>query len=304
MKPPVAPRIDHTETHHGYELSDPYHWLKDQSYPEVTDQRVLEYLNAENDYFEAAMAPHRGLIDELFGEIKARQPDEDESVPYRKGDYLYRWRFEKDAQYRLWQRAPVDAPEHWQTFLDEPQLADTHPYFSLGSLSVSPDGNYLAWSADTNGSERFDLTITDLRTGADLPEVMTQTIGSPVWAADNEHLFYLKVNDAWRPYQVLRHRLGSDVDDDVVVYEEADEGFFVGIGETQSERWLVITSGDHITNENYLIEASRPLSEPALIAPRRAGHEYHVDHRGSEFFIRTNDQHSNFRLVSTPAACR
>jgi oligopeptidase B len=300
MKPPVAPRIDHTETHHGHELSDPYHWLKDPGYPEVTDQRVLEYLNAENDYFEAAMAPHRELIDELFAEIKARQPAEDESVPYRKGDYLYRWRYEKDAQYRLWQRAPVDAPERWQTFLDEPQLADTHPYFSLGSLSVSPDGNYLAWSADTNGSERFDLTITDLRTGADLPEVMTQTIGGPVWAADNEHLFYLKVNDAWRPYQVLRHRLGSDVDDDVIVYEEADEGFFVGIGETQSEQWLVITSGDHITNENYLIPAGEPLAEPALIALRRAGHEYHLDHREGEFYIRSNDQHSNFRLVRTP----
>ena len=300
MKPPVAPSIDHSEIHHGYELSDPYHWLKDPGYPEVTDQRVLDYLNAENDYFDQAMAPHSELIGELFSEIKDRQPAEDESVPYRKGDYLYRWRYERDAQYRLWQRSALSDPDNWQTFLNEPALANTHPYFALGSLSVSPDGNYLAWSADTNGSERFDLTITDLRTGENLPEVMTQTIGGPVWAADNEHMFYLKVNEAWRPYQVLRHQLGTAVDDDVVVYEEADDGFFVGIGETQSEQWLVITSGDHITNENYLIPAGDPLAKPLLIAPRRAGHEYHVDHRRGELFIRTNDQHSNFRLVSTP----
>jgi oligopeptidase B len=299
MKPPVAPRIEHTENHHGHELHDPYHWLKDPGYPEVTDQRVLDYLNAENAYFEEAMAPHGGLIEELFEEIKGRQPAEDESVPYRKGDYLYRWRYEKDAQYRLWQRAPSDDPEDWQTILNEPKLAATHPYFSLGSLSVSLNGRYLAWSADTNGSERFDLTITDLTTGTDLPEVMTRTIGGPVWAADNEHLFYLQVNDAWRPYQVRRHRLGSDVADDVVVYEEQDEGFFVGIGETQSEQWLVITSGDHTTNENYLIPAHEPLTQPLLMEPRRAGHEYHVDHREGEFYIRSNDEHSNFRLVRT-----
>jgi oligopeptidase B len=300
MKPPIAARIDHVEQHHGHTLSDPYHWLKDPGYPEVTDQQVLDYLTAENAYFEQEMAPHKHLTDDLFAEIKGRQPLEDESVPYRKGDYLYRWRYEKDAQYRLWQRAPISEPDNWQTFLDEPGLAAEHPYFSLGSLSVSPNGRYLAWSADTNGSERFDLTITDLVTGGQFPEVMSPTVGGPVWAADSTHLFYLKVNDSWRPYQALRHRLGTPVTEDAVVYEEADEGFFVSVGETQSEQWLVIASGDHVTSESYIIPADTPLAEPELISPRRPGHEYHIDHPEGWFYIRSNDTHRNFRLVRTP----
>jgi oligopeptidase B len=299
MKPPIATRIDHIEQHHGHRLSDPYHWLKDPDYPKVTDQRVLDYLTAENAYFEQEMAPQKHLTDELFSEIKGRQPLEDDSVPYRKDHYCYRWRYEKDAQYRLWQRAPVSDQNNWQTYLDEPRLAAEHPYFSLGSLSVSPNGRYLAWSADTNGSERFDLTITDLDTGEQLAEVMTPTVGGPVWAADSSHLFYLKVNDSWRPYQALRHQLGTAVSEDVVVYEEADEGFFVSLGETQSEQWLVIASGDHVTSESRILRADAPLSEPRLISPRRTGHEYHLDHREGWFYIRSNDTHKNFRLART-----
>jgi oligopeptidase B len=297
MKAPVAERIEHHEEHHGHTLDDPYHWLKDHAYPEVADERVLAYLQSENAYFEAAMKPHQPLMDTLFAEIKGRQPAEDESVPYRKGDFHYRWRYEKDAQYRLWQRAPAAEAERWHTILDEPALAAEYPYFSLGSLSVSPDGRYLAWSADTNGSERFDLAITDLETGERLDEIMSPSIGAPVWASDSQHLFYLRVNENWRPYQVLRHRLGSDVGEDQVVYEEADEGFFVSIGETQSEQWLIIASGDHITSESYVVPADKPLAQPRLLAARRTGHEYHVDHREGMFYIRTNDTHKNFRLV-------
>lgn len=297
MKPPVAPRIEHTVEAHGYKLSDPYSWLKDPGYPDVTDPRVLDYLRAENAYFEAAMAPHQALVDELFAEIKGRQPREDQSVPYQKGDYVYRWRFTEDAQYRLWERAAGQHPEDWQVILDEPSLAAAHPYFRLGGLNVSPDGRYLAWSADVNGSERFELTITDLDSGENLPEVMSPTMGGPVWAADSRHLFYLRVTENWRPYQVLRHELGSAVADDVVVYEERDEGFFVGIAETQSEHWIIISSGDHITSESHVIPAAAPLTEPRLIAARRPGHEYHLDHRQGCFYIRSNDSHQNFRLA-------
>ena len=229
MKPPIAPRIDHAVTVHGVTLEDPYHWLKDSAYPEVNDARVLDYLQAENAYFDHFMAPHQSVVDSLFEEIKSRQPSEDESVPYRKDNYWYRWRFEKDAQYRLYLRAPVTDADNWTVFLDEPALAAAHEYFTLGGLSISPDGRYLAWSADTNGSERYDLSITDLQTDALCDQVIEQTLSSPVWSADGEYLFYLRLNDAWRPYQVCRHRLGTQTSEDVVMFEETDESFFVGI---------------------------------------------------------------------------
>ncbi len=298
-RPPIAKRINHRQTVHGVTLDDPYHWLKDPGYPEVTEQPVLDYLNAENDYFEQTMAPYQNLIGSLFEEIKGRQPEADESVPYREGGYYYRWRFEPGAQYRIWERAPVDAADRWQCLLDEPALAEGRDYFSLGGLSVSRDGRYLAWSADTDGSERFTLSITDLETGTALDEPITNTLDAPVWAADSSHFFYLELSDNWRPYRVRLHRLGTPRADDAIIYEESDESFFVHLEETQSERFIQITSGDHVTTETRLIPAQTPAAQPILVAERRTGHEYHLDHREGRFFIRSNDQHRNFRLAVT-----
>lgn len=300
MQPPIAARIPHRSSHHGIELEDPYHWLRDSAYPQVNDPQVLGYLEAENAYFEHAMAPHQPLIGSLFDEIKGRQPALDESVPYRKDGYWYRWRFDEGAQYRLWLRASVADPTHWTVILDEPALAAGHDYFSLGGMAVSPDGRYLAWSADTNGSERFTLSITDLADGISLDDPIELTMDSPVWASDNEHLFYLRLNDNWRPYQVLRHRLGSPINDDEVVYEEADEAFFVGLDQTQSDAFILLTTGDHVTSEVRFLPANAPKATPQLICPRRTGHEYDVDHREGEFYIRSNDEHKNFRLIRTP----
>ncbi len=297
-QPPVADKRPHRFTHHGITVEDPYHWLKDPGYPEVTDADVLDYLNAENAYFEDYLGPHAALVDELFQEIKARQPEEDESVPYRKGGYWYRWAYLAGAQYRTWQRATTSDPENWNVMLDETALAAAHDYFNLGGLAVSPDGQYLAWSADTNGSERFTLKIRDLTTGKDLAEAIEQTIGSPVWSQDNQHLFYTVVNEQWRPYRVHRHRLGEASDDDAIVYEEADDAFFVDVDTTQSEAFILISSGDHVTSEVRYLPAGTPTAEPQLIAARRAGHEYYVDHREARFFIRTNRRHKNFDIVS------
>ena len=296
-RPPIAKRIEHQQEVHGVTLSDPYHWLRDPGYPKVTRADVLDYLNAENEYFQEIMAPYQNLVGSLFEEIKGRQPEAEESVPYREGNYLYRWRFEAGAQYRIWERARVDTPDHWETLLDEPALAEDRNYFSLGGLSVSRDGRYLAWSADTDGSERFTVSITDLKTGTALDEPITNTLGSPVWAADSSHFFYLELSDSWRPFRVRLHRLGRPKADDPIIYEEADESFFVGLEETQSEKYIQITSGDHVTTELRLIPADSPTDEPQLIAERRTGHEYHLDHREGHFYIRTNDQHRNFRLA-------
>ena len=183
-KPPVAQQLAHTFSHHGITVEDPYHWLKDEGYPDVTDPQVLAYLEAENAYFQEQMAPHQALVDELFKEIKGRQPDVDASVPYRKGNYWYQWRFEADSQYRKWLRAPATndprthlptqvepaAADSWEVILDEPLLAAQHDYFNLGGMAVSPNGRYLAWSADISGAERFTLNITDLDSGTLLDE--------------------------------------------------------------------------------------------------------------------------------------
>ncbi len=298
-RPPIANRIEHSQEVHGVTLEDPYHWLKDPRYPDVTDQAVLDYLGAENQYFETVMAPYQNLIGSLFEEIKGRQPEADESVPYREGGYLYRWRYEAGAQYRLWERATLDQPERWQLLLDEPALAEGCDYFSLGGLSVSRDGRYLAWSADSDGSERFTVSVTDLTTGTEIDEPIPNTLDAPVWAADSSHFFYLELSENWRPYRVRLHKLGTPRADDPIIYEEAHESFFVHIEETQSERYIQITVGDHVTSEVRLIPADAPTSTPQLVAARRTGHEYHLDHREGRFYIRTNDQHKNFRLAVT-----
>jgi oligopeptidase B len=289
----------HSRVVHGVTLEDPYHWLKDPGYPEVTEEAVLEYLRSENEYFEQAMAPYANLVGALFEEIKGRQPEADESVPYREGGYFYRWRFEAGAQYRIWERAPVTKPDRWLLLLDEPALAEERDYFSLGGLSVSRDGRYLAWSADMDGSERFTVSITDLQTGTALDEPIANTLDAPVWAADSSQFFYLELSENWRPFRVRLHRLGTPRADDPIIYEETDESFFVHLEETQSEQFIQITAGDHVTSEVRLIPADTPLEPPRLVAERRAGHEYHLDHREGRFYIRSNDQHKNFRLAVT-----
>lgn len=297
--PPVASRRPTSRVVHGVTLEDPYHWLKDPAHPNVTDPDILDYLRAENDYFDAEMAPYRSLVETLFEELKSRQPEEDESVPYRRGDHLYRWRFEPGAQYRTWERCPVGAPDAWSVFLDEPALAEGREYFSLGGLSVSPDGRFLAWSADTDGSERYRISITDLETRIDIDEPIPNSLGAPVWSADSQHLYYLQLNDNWRPYQVRLHRLGTPLTRDRIVYEEQENSFFVGISDTQSEAWILISAGDHVTSEARLIPADDPGAAPRLVAARRAGIEYHLDHRAGRFYILTNDEHRNFRLAVT-----
>ncbi len=307
-RPPVADRITSRYTRHGVTVEDPYAWLKDPGYPEVTDPKILAYLDAENGYFESRMAPYQPLVRELFEELKARQPQEDASVPYRKGGYWYQWRFERGAQYRVWLRAPVTDPrtppanDHgsWRIILDEPRLAEEHNYFVLGGLSVSPDGRYLAWSADTNGSERFTLHVKDLVDDVLLDEPIPDTLSAPEWATDGARFLYVVVNDQWRPYQVRLHRLGTPRSADPVVYEEADESFFVGIDKTTSEQYLLISSGDHVTSEVYWLPAEAPDATPRVFSPRRTRHEYSVDHGEGFFYFMSNAAHKNFALLRSP----
>ena len=306
--PPMAEQRPHSFALHGVTIEDPWHWLRDPDYPAVEDTDVLAYLKAENEYFEAAMTPHRELIDTIFEEIKARQQPDLSSVPWKRGDWHYQWSFQEGGQYRLWQRWPDNNPDareaptsEAQTILDEPAMAGDFEYFRLGSLSVSNGGSLLAYSTDTDGSERFKMVVKDLETGQLLEEEIGGTIGNAVWASDDSSFCYTLVDENWRPWQVRRHVVGQPVEEDCVVYEETDPGFFVGLSMTTSREYILVGAGDHVTSEVRLIPASDPGSTPLLVSPRRTGHQYSVDHQGDRFVIRTNDTHKNTRLATAPA---
>ena len=289
---------------HGVTLEDPWDWLRDPAYPRVEDPDVLAYLEAENAYFEAVMDPVRGLVDELFAEIRGRQQEDEAAVPWHEGDWTWRWYFEAGAQYRIWARRPrVGGPE--TVILDENRRAEGRDYYRLGALEADRSGRHVVFSEDTDGSERFTLRILETASAALLPDEIPGTLGAPVWTAAGDAFYYTVVNDAWRPFEVRLHRLGTPVAEDRVVYTEADDAFFVGLEETSDRRFLVIGAGDHVTSELRLLPlatAVDPGDDPRLVAPRRAGHEYDLDHGDGRLWIRTNDAHENFRLVSTDAA--
>ena len=306
-KPPTAEQRPYSFTRHGITIEDPWHWLRDPKYPAVDDPDVLAYLRAENDYFDAIMSPHKQLTDTIFEEIKGREQPDRSSVPWKSDDWYYQWRFEEGSQYRVWLRWPVDSPNareaptaDAQTILDEPELAKDREYFRLGSLSVSNGGSLLAYSTDTDGSERFRMVLKDLHTGEILPDRIEETIGSAVWASDDASFLYTVVDENWRPWQVRLHVIGEPVEQDSVVYEETDPGFFIGVGTASSKEYVIISAGDHVTSEVRLLRSSDLGGEPVLVSPRRSGHEYSIDHQGDRFVIRTNDTHKNTRLATAP----
>ena len=208
--PPVAQRRPYRHSYHGVDLDDPYFWLQDPGYPQVEDTDVLAYLDEENAYFESWYEPHRGLTQTLFEELKGRKPEQDESVPYEKNGYRYQWRFNAGDQYRVWLRqSTTDDSEQWSTLLNENTLAEGCEYFRLGALAVSPDGTMLAFSTDTNGSERFTLKVIDIASGEVLTTAIENCAGSVVWNADSHGFAYRLVNENWRPDKALYRELTS-----------------------------------------------------------------------------------------------
>lgn len=300
--PPRAAQRAHSFTRHGVTVSDPWHWLKDQSYPTVDDEDVLSYLRAENAYFEAAMAPHQGLIDTLFGEMRGRIQEDDSSVPVRDGDFTYWWAFQSGAQYRTWYRRPVAGGEA-QVIFDEPAEAQGKQYFRLGALQVSPDGRYAATLVDDDGSERFQLRIRDLSTGRDVETVTEVGIGQPVWTSDSRGIVFTEVNENWRSYRARLHWLGQPVANDRTLYEETENvAFTVGVGLTQDRQFIVIQTGENSSNESRIVPADNPEAPLTLVAARRPNIQYSVDAAHGKLWILTNDNHVNFRLAEADPA--
>ncbi|MDX2194751.1 MAG: S9 family peptidase [Gemmatimonadales bacterium] len=294
--PPRAAERPEARTIHGVTLVDEYAWLRKKDDPEVR-----AHLDAENAYTDAMMAPWKPLEDRLFAELRGRVQEADQSVPEPEDGWLYYTRIEEGQQYVLQcrRRGGMDAPE--EVLLDGNALAAGHDYFRLGVFETSPDHQLLAYATDTTGAEEFELVILDLRTRELLPErFLRVSAGGVEWAADGRTLFYVTLDDAQRPCRLWRHVLGTDPADDVLVFEEADAGFFLGIGTSRSRRWLMIESGSHTSSEVRLLPADDPLAEPRLVEPRRPGVEYQLAHQGERFLVLTNDGGENFRLCEAP----
>ena len=300
LKPPVATKVPHTSTWHGDTRSDPYFWLKDQGYPKVDDPAVLDYVHAENAYFDASMKPLAPLVATIFAELQGRVKQDDASVPVKDGDFEYWWRFAPGAQYRTWMRRPVSGGAE-QVVLNETDLATGKDYFRLSGTAISPDGRLLAYAADTSGDERFTLKIRDLATGKDIETVTIKSVGVPVWSADSKALAWTEVNDNWRRFAVRLHTLGQT--GGTTLYEEtADIGFGVSVDRSQDGRYFIVTTGDNVTSEVRLIPTADPSAPPLLVRARKAGVSYDVDTRGDTLFIRANDTHPNFRLATATTA--
>lgn len=299
--PPVAAKKPHAVTHHGVTIDDPYAWLRDPGYPEVSDKEVLDHLAAENAWFESRMAPQREVIDALFKEMRARIKEADKSVPQKDGDYLYWIEFEEGAEYKKWWRRPVAGGED-QLILDEVALAEGKEYFRLGALSVSQDGRLLAWSVDDNGSERFTARFKNLETGEVLADEIPGTLSGLVWVAGDKGVVYSLANEQWRTDNARLHWLGQPLEEDVELYHEDDDGFRVGASLSANEQWLIIGTSDHETSEVRLVPAADPLAAPILVWPRRTGVEYDVDLIEDIVFIHSNAAHENFTIDFAPLA--
>ncbi|WP_396904009.1 S9 family peptidase [Mycolicibacterium phlei] len=314
MKPPVAKRVETRREHHGDVFIDPYEWLRDKSDPEV-----ISYLEAENAYTEEATAHLAPLRQAIFDEIKARTKETDLSVPTRRGQWWYYARSFEGKQYSVHCRCPVDNPDDWtppvfdehteipgeQVLLDENIEAEGHDFFALGAASVSLDGNILAYSVDVKGDERYTLRFKDLRTGELYEDTIAGIAAGVTWAADNRTVYYTTVDDAWRPDTVWRHRLGSGQAAERVYYEP-DERFWLGVGRTRSNKYVIIAAGSAVTSEVRYADAADSDAEFTVVWPRRDLVEYSVEHAvvggQDRFLILHNDGAENFTLVEAPVS--
>ncbi len=295
MSPPVAATKAHSVTLHGDTRVDEYFWLREKGEAEVT-----AYLQAENAYADAQLAPTVELQKTLYDEIVGRIQETDQSAPYRKGEFEYYHRTEEGKQYRTHCRRKPAKAESEQVLLDMNALAEGRPFLGLGVYEVSPDGRYLAMSLDETGFRDYTLQIKDLQSGQMLAERM-EKVKSVAWASDSRTFFYTVDDETKRSFRVLRHRLGA-TDEDALVYEEDDERFRVAVWRSRSGEYVFLGAFSHTTSEIQFLPASEPRGDWRMVAEREQDHEYDLAHRGGDFLIRTNDRGRNFRVVRAPVA--
>ena len=310
---PNAPKHPTTRTHHGRVFVDDYEWLRDKEAAET-----IAYLEAENAYTDEVTKDQQQLREDIFQEIKSRVKETDMSVPSRDGDYWYYGRTEEGKSYFLSCRLPVlpdqdpwtppvipenSAPEGEEIILDGNVLAEGHEFFSLGGSGVTQSGRFLAYSTDTTGDERYTLRIKDLATGELLEDTIEGISSGLTWCGE-EYLFYQRVDDAWRPDSVWRHKVGTPVTDDVRVFYEPDERFWVGVSSDRMEKFLYIESGSKLSSEIWVLECDNPTGEFRCLRTREAEVEYDVTYAevGGEprWLVLHNAHGPNFELGECP----
>jgi oligopeptidase B len=306
-KPVVTKHLEHERVHHGDRVIDPFEWLRDKNDPEV-----IAHLEQENAYAEAMTSHLEPLRARIFDEIKSRTQETDLSVPEAYRGWWYYSRTFEGKQYATQCRVrkvmgrgrpqlePGVTPEGEQLLLDGNVEAKGHEFFSLGAFEVSSDGRRIAYAVDVQGDERFALRVRDIQTGALIDEAVTAIGYGAVWSLDGQHLFYTRMDESWRPHEVWRHEVGSAAGDDVLVFEEPDERFWMGIGSSRDDAWVIIQVGSKLTSEVLLLDAAAPLGEPRVVAPRRHGVEYDVEPAGDCLLIVHNANHPDFELAKAP----
>lgn len=306
LTPPVAEKRQHAATFHGITRQDPYDWLRAENWqevmqaPETLPADIRAYLEAENAYLASGFEePKAALTEAIYREIRGRIKEDDSGIPSPDGPWAYNSRMEEGKQYPILVRTPRDGGAE-QVLLDcNVEAGDG--YFGFGGGEHDPSHHFMAWSADRQGSEYYTVDIRDLETGKDTGERIVDTAGGAVWSADSKALYYTEFDDSHRPFRVRRHVIGTPQADDAIVYEEKDPGFFVSVGKTLSEKFIIIDAHDHQTSEAWLIDAKSD-GAPRLVAPRVVDREYEVDERHGELFIRTNeDGAEDFKVVTVSA---
>lgn len=294
IQPPRAPKKPHTHKKHGDLREDPYFWLKERENPEV-----IQYLKAENEYYQEMTAHTKGLQELLFREMKGRIKEDDRSVPYKKNGYWYGVRYEVGQQYPLYFRhkESLNSPE--ELLFDVNIMAEGHDYFHLRGLSISPDNQLVSYGVDTVSRRQYQLRIKDLMGERVFEEVIENTTGSAAWSADGHYIFYTKKDPVTlRSHQIYRHALGTPQEEDQLVYEEQDETFNCGVYRSKSRKYLIISSSSTLTTEFRILPTDEPLGEFRVFSDRERGLEYGIYHYNGDFYILTNkDGATNFKLM-------
>jgi oligopeptidase B len=293
---PVATRRDHQWLRPTGAVNDPYAWLAKKD-----DPSTIAYLNAENAFADKWFERYEQPIEDIFQEIKSRVKEDDVAPPVQKRQWWYTTKTETGKSYAIHSRGRTADTATDIVLLDENIEADGHEYFAVSAFDIGTNDSLLAWASDTNGSELYDLKIRDITTGQDLPDVIRETSwGGTAWSRDDQWLFYVRPDDAMRPWQVWRHKIGSEATEDVMVFEEPDERFFVGVDRTRSDQWIVIESSSRTSSEAWIIPADEPTTQPVCFMNRQDNIEYSIDHWGDIFVVLTNKDGVDFSVMTAP----
>ncbi|MBD0401683.1 S9 family peptidase [Flammeovirga sp. EKP202] len=293
IQPPIARKEPKTLEKHGDQRVDPYYWMRDRE-----NQEVIDYLNAENKYIDDVMFEHKQFEKDLFEELKGRIQEKDESVPYKARDYYYYVRYVEGGEYPIYCRKKGTLEAEEEILIDANIEAKDQSYYKIGGMTVGEDQNKVAYAEDIVGRRIYTIRFKDLSTGENLEDVLEETTGDAVWAADGKTVFYTTQDkETLRPDKVWRHTLGTPQSEDVVVYEEKDDTFWIGVRRTKSREYLAIESGSTLTTETRILKADDPFGEFKPFIPREREHEYSVSHFNGHFYIVTNWEAKNFRLM-------